>query len=73
MQIGLAAAATTKEAFVNCRLRGTGLQTCREPTTLASPSPAEYKQACNFMGPLWLPTAEPENSPTVWLAVVKDD
>jgi len=60
MQIGLAAAAT-KVAFVNRRTR---LQTCRERVTLAGVTarpPAEYKQACNFMGPLWVPTAEPEN------------
>jgi len=56
MQIGLATAAT-KAAFVNCRLAGP--DDC-EPRT-SPPSPTEYKQACNFMGPLPIPTAESEN------------
>ena len=66
MQIGLTVA-TPKAAFVNCRLTGSRLQTCREPSMLALPSPAEYKQACNFMGPLRIPIADPEISLTVCL------
>jgi len=71
MQIGLVQS-VTKPAFVNCRLRARRLQQTRENSTLASLSPAEYKQACNFTGPLRVPTAEPDNTLTsIQLVVVR--
>jgi len=47
MQIALAPAAA-KAASVKCRLDG-------RANTSTSPPPTEYKQACNFMGPLRVP------------------
>jgi len=73
MQIGLAA--TAKEALVNCRRAAHECKHVANPARLVAVNavatpPAEYKQACNFMGPLWLPTAVPENGPSPF-AVVK--